>query len=300
MASLSINQQVGYVAPESLAEAVALIAHDPLAQILAGGHSLLAAIKLDKIRPSVLIDLSRISGLETVDWTPADAIALKVGAMASYRQIAEDSRIQLAYPVLATAAAAIGDVQIRNWGRLGDVFAYRQLACDLLAAALTLEAVFVTETAAGSQRHSAMAFISDLYAADAADSNSRYLVTRLEFPSAQPSTSAYTFFKHAASGHTLCGAAVAAQTNSSGTVEQCRIALAGSAFSPMRLSAIEVLLTGNLPMAAVLSTVEAQVNDLVLAAFASKGAIVCEGVSADYVAYLSGVAVVRALTTALA
>ncbi|MEL7331032.1 MAG: FAD binding domain-containing protein [Cyanobacteria bacterium J06560_2] len=313
MASLSINQQVGYAAPASVEEAISLINQDPLTQVLAGGHSLLAAIKQDKIRPSLLVDISRISGLEAIEWSQNDtAVSLKVGAMASYAQIAEDNQIQAIYPALAAAAAAIGDVQIRNWGRIGDVFAYRYLAGDLLAAALALEAVFVVQTSAGSQRQAAAALVSDLSISDlsapnSADSAERFLITGIEFPSPQLSTSAYTFFKHAASGHTLCGAAVALETSHSGTVEHCRIALSGSAVPAMRLSALETSLVGSLLTTEVLSAMTMQVNDLVLAMLesndGSEGAIAFdiafESVSADYVAYLSGVMVTRALETAL-
>jgi len=312
MASLSINQQVGYAAPASVEEAISLINQDPLTQVLAGGHSLLAAIKQDKIRPSLLVDISRISGLEAIEWSQNDTVSLKVGAMASYAQIAEDNQIQAIYPALAAAAAAIGDVQIRNWGRIGDVFAYRYLARDLLAAALALDAVFVVQTSAGSQRQAAAAFVSDLSISDLSapnptDSAERFLITGIEFPSPQLSTSAYTFFKHAASGHTLCGAAVALETSHSGTVEHCRIALSGSAVPAMRLSALETSLVGSLLTTEVLSAMTMQVNDLVLAMLenndGSEGAIAFdiafESVSADYVAYLSGVMVTRALEIAL-
>lgn len=306
MASLSINQQIGYAAPASLQEAIALMTRDPLAQILAGGHSLLAAIKLDKVRPSLLVDLAKIPGLEGVEWLPGGAmaepskgIALKVGAMVSYRQIAEDEKIQTAYPALAEAVAAIGDVQIRNWGRIGDVFAYRHLACDLLAAALALEAVFVVQTLAGSQRQSAMAFASNLLASDLADSDSRHLVSALEFPATSMSTSAYAFFKHAASGCTLCGCAVAIQVGANGAIEQCRVALAGSAVAAMRLSAVEAFLIGTLPTTEDLAAVSKQVSNLVLSTFESIHESAYEGVASDYVAHLSGVAVSRALTNAL-
>jgi aerobic carbon-monoxide dehydrogenase medium subunit len=305
MASLSINQQISYVAPASLQEAIALITRNPLAQILAGGHSLLAAIKLDKVRPSLLVDLAQIPGLEGVEWLPGEAmaepskgIALKVGAMVSYRQIAEDEKIQTAYPALAEAVAAIGDVQIRNWGRIGDVFAYRHLACDLLAAALALEAVFVVQTLAGSQRQSAMAFASNLLASDLADSDSRYLVSALEFPATSMSTG-YAFFKHAASGCTLCGCAVAIQVGANDAIEQCRVALSGSAVAAMRLSAVEAFLIGTLPTIEDLAAVSQQVSNLVLSTFENIHESAYEGVAADYVAHLSGVAVSRALTRAL-
>lgn len=296
MASLSISPQIEYVSPRSLSEAIALLDRDSSAQVLAGGHSLLAAIKQNQLKPSALVDLGFIPALDAVEWSES---GVTIGAMTSYAQVFEDEKIRQHYPVLARAIASIGDVQIRNWGRMGDVFAYRHLACDLLAVALVLEAVFVTETSAGVQRVSAADFISaGKFGQPVLAIEQSPLVTALEFPYSQ-GTSAYRSFQHSASGNTLCGVAVVVAVAEE-TIKNCRIAIAGSAIPAARLSAVEALLTGTMPTDEALSDVARMVTDIVASSVESAGlSTVNTSVSTDYLAHLSGVLTVRSLHDSL-
>ena len=137
-----ISTQFDYAAPESLEVAVKLLKEHSEARVLAGGHSLLSAMKLGRISPSLLVDLRKINGLQGIKLPHETDGVLQIGAMTTYAEVAVDQEIQKNYRALAEAANSIGDAQILNWGRIGDVFAYHDLASDLLAVALALEAKF--------------------------------------------------------------------------------------------------------------------------------------------------------------
>src|SRR5262245_23019372 len=102
-----------YFAPSSVAEAVSLLQqHGEDAKILAGGHSLLPAMKLRLAQPTALIDISRIAELKGV----TAGGNLVVGAGTTYHAIASSEDVRKHCLVLAEAAAQIGDIQVRNRG----------------------------------------------------------------------------------------------------------------------------------------------------------------------------------------
>ena len=94
-----------YVAPESLAEALKLLAqHGDEAKILAGGQSLIPLLKLRFASPTLLIDLNRVPGLNSIEETDSE---LRVGAMARHNELANSATLKARYPAMATAAASV-------------------------------------------------------------------------------------------------------------------------------------------------------------------------------------------------
>src|SRR5437868_4427944 len=108
-----IAAQFDYESPRTLSEALSLLASNPDAKILAGGHSLLPAMKLRLAAPALLVDLGRIGGLSYVR-EAGDRIA--IGAMTTHAEIATSPLLRAASPLLAQTAEHIGDVQVRNRG----------------------------------------------------------------------------------------------------------------------------------------------------------------------------------------
>src|SRR5438105_8395209 len=109
-----IPTQFDYVAPTTLAEAVSLLAeHKDDAKILAGGHSLIPAMKLRLAQPQLLIDIGRIKDLSYIR---VDEGQLRIGAMTTHYQIESSERLKKICPLLPECAAHIGDVQVRNKG----------------------------------------------------------------------------------------------------------------------------------------------------------------------------------------
>src|SRR3954447_3592366 len=120
--------QFEYVAPATLDEAIKLLAESGGdAKILAGGHSLLPAMKLRLAQPAKIIDLRKVPGLNEIK---VDANGTTIGAMVTHADVARSPGIQRALPALAEAAAVVGDLQVRNRGTLGGSLAHSDPAGD--------------------------------------------------------------------------------------------------------------------------------------------------------------------------
>src|SRR4051812_16770735 len=89
-----------YRAPETLDEAVALLAADPGARPIAGGQSLMPVLNFRLATPSLLVDLRRVSGLGDV---AIGADGVRLGAKVRWRDIEDDARLQSAHPLLRAA-----------------------------------------------------------------------------------------------------------------------------------------------------------------------------------------------------
>jgi carbon-monoxide dehydrogenase medium subunit len=294
MASLSINSSIEYTAPTTLESATRLLQRNPSAQILAGGHSLLAAIKLGQTAPSLLLDLANVPHLDRIEWDPEPTPGLKIGAMVTYDQVAREANIRQTFPALTEATRAIGDVQIRNWGRMGDAFAYDDLACDLLAVALALDSTFLIATPDGLQSSPAEQVIAN----NPAKGNPRSIITALTFPTLIDSLSAYEAFKQPANGYTLCGVAVGLQASDKGAIEHCRIAVTGTAVPAARIRPAEISLTGTLPTPEKLVSVEELVKQVVKA-LPKTSRQPTGHPSQDYTAHLAGIMFRRAFHRAI-
>src|SRR4030095_1813255 len=109
-----IPTQFDYLAPGTLAEAVALLGqHQDEAKIRAGGHSLIPAMKLRLATPQILIDIGRIKDLSYIR---EEGDQIRIGAMTTHYQIESSDTLRELCPMLPEAAAQIGDVQVRNKG----------------------------------------------------------------------------------------------------------------------------------------------------------------------------------------
>src|SRR5919204_5522496 len=127
-----------YVRPSSLDEAVALLKqHGDEAKVLAGGHSLIPAMKLRLARPAVVVDIGRISALSYIR-EAAGVIA--IGAMTTHAEVEDSTLLREKCPLLSETASHIGDVQVRNRGTIGGSLAHADPAADYPAAILALDA----------------------------------------------------------------------------------------------------------------------------------------------------------------
>src|SRR6267378_7066904 len=111
-----ISTQFDYVRAKTLDEALSLLAQNEDTKILAGGHSLIPAMKLRLAQPPLLIDIGRISDLAYVR---EDGGQIRIGAMTTHYQIESSDLLKNICPLLPECAASIGDVQVRNSGTIG-------------------------------------------------------------------------------------------------------------------------------------------------------------------------------------
>lgn len=186
-----------YRKAKSADDAVSALAADSDAKILAGGQSLVAAMKLRLAQPSALIDLGTIADLRYVK---VSATEVTIGAMTTHAAVAASPELKKAIPALAALAGDIGDRQVRNMGTCGGSIANNDPAADYPAACQGLGATIITN----KRKISADDFFKDLYetALDAGE-----IITAVSFPI--PKRAAYMKFKNPASRFALVGVFVA-------------------------------------------------------------------------------------------
>src|SRR6266567_313663 len=132
-----IPAQFDYQAPKTLDEAIALLARHPDdSKILAGGHSLIPAMKLRLAQPQLLVDIGRIKDLSYIR---EDGNRILIGAMTTHYEIESSVSLKELCPLLPECASHIGDVQVRNKGTIGGSLAHSDPAGDWPAAIIALE-----------------------------------------------------------------------------------------------------------------------------------------------------------------
>ena len=205
---------------DSVANAVALLAQTG-GKPLAGGQSLVAAMKLRLAQPGTLVDLSGIGELKGIR---KEGDHIVIGAMTRHADVAASKEVQATIPALAALAEGIGDRQVRNMGTLGGALGNNDPAADYPAAVLGLGATVNTN----KRRIAADDFFRGMYeTALAADE----IITSVSFP--VPRKAAYAKFAQPASRFALVGVFVA-QTGSG-----VRVAVTGAASSVFRAKPIE-------------------------------------------------------------
>jgi len=118
-----------YQVAESTAHALELLAeYGEDAKLLAGGHSLLPMMKVRLAQPAVLIDIARIPGLSGIS---LDGDEVVIGATTRHAELASSALLKAEAPILAYAAAQIGDPQIRHRGTIGGSLAHSDPSADL-------------------------------------------------------------------------------------------------------------------------------------------------------------------------
>jgi aerobic carbon-monoxide dehydrogenase medium subunit len=257
---------VEYQQPTNLADAASILASSG-GRALAGGQSLVAAMKLRLSQPGTLVDLSLIPDLKGIR---KDGDRLVIGAMTRHADVASSGVVKASMPALASLAEGIGDRQVRNMGTIGGSIANNDPAADWPAAVLACNATVRTnQRAIGADE-----FFKGMFETALAPDE---IITAVDFPIAQ--RAAYAKFPNPASRFALVGVFVAQMDDGS-----VRVAVTGAAPSVYRATAIENALAKSFtPVAAkgVKIDTEGLNNDL-------------HG-SADYRAHLIGVMASRAV-----
>ena len=211
-----------YLRVASVAEALAALEAHPDGQLLAGGHSLLPALKLRLAQPATLIDIGRVTELAGVERRTG---RLRVGALTCHDRVARCAEVIAGARLLAEACAKVGDPAVRNWGTLGGNLAHADPASDPPAALVAAGAELELTSAAGVRRVAAEDFFSDLFVTQLAVGE---IITALELPFAGARTgSAYLKHPHPASGYAVCGAAAVVSLDGDGRCSAARLAIGG-------------------------------------------------------------------------
>ncbi len=213
--------EFNYVKAKSLSEAVAFVAANPEAKLLAGGMTMLPTMKQRLAQPSHLIDVGDLPELGGIELKSGH---LEIGAATRHNEVATSAVVKKAIPALAFLASRIGDPQVRNRGTLGGSVANNDPAADYPSAVLALNAVIVTTR----REIAADDFFLGMFAT-ALDAGE--IIVRVRFPI--PQRAAYEKFPHPASGYAMTGVFIAA------TAAGVRVAVTGAGPGVFRWGAAE-------------------------------------------------------------
>jgi len=246
----------GYLAPRSFQEALALLEeHGDEAKLLAGGHSLIPAMKLRLASPRYLIDIGQLSGLRGIK---IESGYLAIGALTVHADIASSDVVQDRLSGLAEAAAVIGDLQVRNRGTIGGSVAHADPAADFPVILTALNASFVLESRSQSRTVAAADFFLDFFTT-AMKANEILMEVRIPLPSSGAGSS-YAKLGHPASGYVVVSAG-ALVSRRSGSCVSARIAVGGLASGPRRAVAAEAELEGKSFTSQAIAAAAAKVSE---------------------------------------
>jgi carbon-monoxide dehydrogenase medium subunit len=222
-----------YARPESLKDAASLLRKNAEAKPLAGGQSLVQALKLRLSRAPLLIDLSGIGELSGIR---VQNNVVSIGAMTRHAQVAGSREVRNTIPALARLAGGIGDRQVRNLGTLGGSLANADPAADYPAAVLGLGATIVTN----KREIAADKFFTGMFETALKPGE---LITRVDFP--VPLRAGYAKFRNAASRFALVGVFVC------DTASGVRVAVTGAGPTAFRLKKMEKVLAKDFSTTAI-------------------------------------------------
>src|SRR6476646_4253930 len=226
---------IEYQRAKSVADAAAALARTG-GKALAGGQSLVGAMKLRLANPGTVVDLSGIAELKGIK---KEGEALVIGALTTHAEVASSAVVKQAIPALAALAEGIGDRQVRNRGTIGGSIANNDPAADYPAAVLALNATVLTN----KRKIAADDFFKGMYeTALAADE----IITAVSFP--VPKKAAYVKFPNPASRFALVGVFVAQ------TATGVRVAVTGASPCVFRSRELEAALGKSFTAAAARAT----------------------------------------------
>jgi len=264
-----IAAQFDYKVPKSLDEAVSLLAADPDgSKVLAGGHSLIPAMKLRLAQPQMLIDIARLKDLSYIR---EEGDQILIGATTTHYQIESSQLLKQICPLLPACAATIGDVQVRNKGTIGGSIAHSDPAGDWPAAAIAVHAALVLVGPTGERTVKADDFFIDLLTTDL-QSTEILREIRITKPTGRFGQ-AYQKVPHPASGFAVVGIAVSLSLKDDGSCGSASIGVTGVGVKAYRAVGAEAAL------------VNSNLDDIAVEGASSK---VCDGIDPNTDLYASG------------
>jgi carbon-monoxide dehydrogenase medium subunit len=235
-----ISTEFDYVRAETLDEALNLLALNEDAKILAGGHSLIPAMKLRLAMPPLLID---IGGIKDLSYIRESDNQIRIGAMTSHYQIESSELLKSICPLLPECAGHIGDVQVRNKGTIGGSVAHSDPAGDWPAAVLALNAELIVAGKNVQREIMADDFFVDLMTT-ALEPGEILRELRVDKISGRTGH-AYVKMHHPASGFAVVGVAANLTLDESGVCQKASIGITGISSKAYRADAVEAELIGS-------------------------------------------------------
>jgi aerobic carbon-monoxide dehydrogenase medium subunit len=230
-----------YLEPETLDEALALLAEDPEdTLVMAGGTAIVILMKQDLIRPARVIGLRRVAQLRAIDSTPA---GLRLGALATHGALARSPEVRGHAAALASTFAAVATVRIREQATLGGNLAHADPAQDPPVTLLALDGVAVARSKTRARRIPLDALFVDLFETSLEPDE---LLLRVELPPLPAGARATykKFLPATLDDYATVSVAAVVASDASGACTHVRIALGGAGPVPFRARDAERSLVG--------------------------------------------------------
>lgn len=277
-----------YHRPATLAEAIKILGKNKKATVLAGGHSLLPAMKLRVSEPGALVDIGRI---KTLSGIKAGKTSVKIGATTTHAMVAASKELAKACPILPEAAAMIGDTQVRNRGTIGGSLAHADPGADYPTVILALKATITAQGKSGSRDIPVEKFFKGLLTTALKPGEILTSVTVPAYGTSKGMGGCYLKHRHPASGYAVVGVA-ALLGLVKGKVAAVTVAVGGAGGVPVRCKAVEDALLGEVPSDDAIAAAAAAVVEAIDMPMSDVYA------SADYRLHLATVLTKRALLQA--
>lgn len=241
-----------YAAPQTLAEAIELLVANEDALPLSGGQSLIPILAFRLAAPSLLVDLRRIPGLDTITLSER---GIGLGAKVRWCDIEADQRLATAHPLLADAVTYIAHYPIRSRGTVGGSIAHADTAAELPGIAVTCDAEITAVGRNGARTIAAKDFFTGPMMTSLAHDE---LVTELRLPP-WPTARCWAFeeFARQHGAFALAGIALYYDVRD-GVAANVHIGVIGASAQLQRIAEAEAVLNGRaVDDAAILQTAQA-------------------------------------------
>jgi carbon-monoxide dehydrogenase medium subunit len=276
-----------YQAPRTVRETLDLIAEAPEdTSLLAGGQSLMPLLNMRLARPALIVDLNRIEGLDNVTQDRSDG-TIRMGAMVRQRVLETSSLLGEQLPLLAEAAEHIAHIAIRTRGTVGGSLAYAHPTAELPAAAAALGARLVLQRRDGERTLPTAEFFAGALMTSLEPGE---MLVAVDIDPPLPGTgSAFVEVARTHGAFAQVGAAALVRTGLDGRIEFARLALCGVGSVPYVPEWLDDAVVQECPVERLFAAVAERI---------SKEVSPSQGEQGDYRRRVSGVLVMRALTTA--
>jgi carbon-monoxide dehydrogenase medium subunit len=237
---MSVPAVFDYHPATTIEEAIALLQqYGDEAKVLAGGHSLIPAMKLRLSQPEHLVDIGRVPGLSYIR---EEGNAVVVGSLTTYTTLERSELLARYFPIIPEAVNLIADQQVRNRGTIGGSISHADPAGDLPAVVLALKAEIVAQGHKGTRTVPIDDFLVGTFTTALEPDE---IVTAIRFPVPAAHTgSAYEKLANRASHYAVVGSAVVVTLGDDGTCTAASVAITGAAAEITRAKAVEAALVG--------------------------------------------------------
>jgi carbon-monoxide dehydrogenase medium subunit len=226
-----------YFAPATVDEALGLLREQPDAKVLAGGQSLMPALRLRLAAPETIVDLGKVDELRGVR---DDGDVLVIGAMTTHSTVQSSPVVNEHARLISLATATVGDPQIRHRGTFGGSLAHADPAADLPAVAVALDASFVIAGPDGRRTVAAADFFQGVFSTALGEDE---LLVEIRVPKYTGWGAHYEKFNRVAQAWSIVSVAAAIRLDGD-SIAEARVALGNMGSTPVRATAVEQALVG--------------------------------------------------------